>query len=178
MVNFVHFSFFYFPSICSDKYGQERFLYQGECWESCPPGHYPGEGHTCLPCPDSCELCHNAHICIRCMGGYFLVPTNHTCQKLVCGQGKSALSHCLIPGGSMRSYTPGCPRGLSCLPGFNVGTWDDFMWLYAQWGQWWLLFSPPILTPFSGCPKMHFRDTGMQLITEKLILNWEFVGRV
>uniref|UniRef100_A0ABI7XV30 P/Homo B domain-containing protein n=3 Tax=Felis catus TaxID=9685 RepID=A0ABI7XV30_FELCA len=71
-----------------DKHGQERFLYQGECWESCPAGYYPAEGHTCLPCPDNCELCHNAHICVRCTGGYFLVPTNHTCQKLACGQGE------------------------------------------------------------------------------------------
>ncbi|XP_046958233.1 proprotein convertase subtilisin/kexin type 5 isoform X1 [Lynx rufus] len=80
------------PSNCTscgvDKHGQERFLYQGECWESCPAGYYPAEGHTCLPCPDDCELCHNAHICVRCTGGYFLVPTNHTCQKLACGQGE------------------------------------------------------------------------------------------
>ncbi|VFV17179.1 proprotein convertase subtilisin kexin [Lynx pardinus] len=80
------------PSNCTscgvDKHGQERFLYQGECWESCPAGYYPAEGHTCLPCPDNCELCHNAHICVRCTGGYFLVPTNHTCQKLACGQGE------------------------------------------------------------------------------------------
>ncbi|XP_045324484.1 proprotein convertase subtilisin/kexin type 5 isoform X1 [Leopardus geoffroyi] len=80
------------PSNCTscgvDKHGQERFLYQGECWESCPAGYYPAEGHTCLPCPDNCELCHNAHICIQCTGGYFLEPTNHTCQKLACGQGE------------------------------------------------------------------------------------------
>ncbi|XP_078293059.1 proprotein convertase subtilisin/kexin type 5 isoform X2 [Panthera onca] len=80
------------PSNCTscgvDKHGQERFLNQGECWESCPAGYYPAEGHTCLPCPDNCELCHNAHICIRCAGGYLLVPTNHTCQKLECGQGE------------------------------------------------------------------------------------------
>ncbi|XP_036749343.2 proprotein convertase subtilisin/kexin type 5 isoform X5 [Manis pentadactyla] len=78
------------PSNCIscgvDKYGWERFLYQGECRRSCPAGHYPTDGHTCLLCPDNCELCHSAHICIRCMGGYFVVPTNHTCQQ--CGQGE------------------------------------------------------------------------------------------
>ncbi|XP_077615494.1 proprotein convertase subtilisin/kexin type 5 isoform X1 [Crocuta crocuta] len=80
------------PSNCTscgaDKHGRDRFLYLGECWESCPAGHYPAEGHACRPCPDHCELCHDAHICTRCVGGYFLVPTNHTCQKLVCGQGE------------------------------------------------------------------------------------------
>ncbi|XP_045878824.1 proprotein convertase subtilisin/kexin type 5 isoform X2 [Meles meles] len=80
------------PSNCTscgvDKHGQKRFLYQGECWESCPAGHYPTEGHTCLPCSDNCELCHSAHICTRCMDGYFIVPSNHTCQKLECGQGE------------------------------------------------------------------------------------------
>ncbi|EPY77987.1 hypothetical protein CB1_001144025 [Camelus ferus] len=80
------------PSNCTscreDEHGRERFLYWGECRESCPTGHYPADGHTCQPCPDNCELCHRAHICTRCMGGYFLVPTNHSCQKLECGQGE------------------------------------------------------------------------------------------
>lgn len=114
MVNCVHFPSFCCSSICSDKHGQERFLYQGECRESCPVGHYPAEGHTCLPCPDNCDLCHSAHICTRCMGGYFIVPTNHTCQKLECGQGKAALGP---PGGGMGNGTPRCPTDLYCLLG-------------------------------------------------------------
>ncbi|KAI4573512.1 hypothetical protein MJT46_004752 [Ovis ammon polii x Ovis aries] len=80
------------PSNCTscgvDKHGRERFLYWGECRESCPPGYYPDEGHTCQPCPDNCELCHGTHVCTRCVHGYFLVPSNHTCQKLECGQGE------------------------------------------------------------------------------------------
>ncbi|KAM6183383.1 proprotein convertase subtilisin/kexin type 5 isoform 2-T2 [Erethizon dorsatum] len=80
------------PSNCTscraDTHGRERFLYQGECRESCPAGHTPAKGHTCLPCPDSCELCHNPHICTRCASGYVLGPTNHTCQKLECGRGE------------------------------------------------------------------------------------------
>ncbi|XP_027405292.1 proprotein convertase subtilisin/kexin type 5 isoform X2 [Bos indicus x Bos taurus] len=80
------------PSNCTscgvDKHGQERFLYWGECRESCPPGYYPEEGHTCQPCPDNCELCHSTHVCTRCVRGYFMVPSNHTCQKLECGQGE------------------------------------------------------------------------------------------
>ncbi|XP_006996032.2 proprotein convertase subtilisin/kexin type 5 isoform X1 [Peromyscus maniculatus bairdii] len=80
------------PSNCTscraDKHGRERFLYQGECRESCPVGHYPAKGRACLPCPDNCELCYNPHVCTRCMSGYFIVPTNHTCQKLECRQGE------------------------------------------------------------------------------------------
>ncbi|XP_032146778.1 proprotein convertase subtilisin/kexin type 5 isoform X1 [Sapajus apella] len=80
------------PTHCTscgaDNYGREHFLYQGECRDSCPDGHYPTGGNTCLPCPDNCELCHSAHVCTRCMRGYFIAPTNHTCQKLECGQGE------------------------------------------------------------------------------------------
>lgn len=79
-------------SICLDKHGRERFLYWGECRENCPTGHYPDEGHTCQPCPDNCELCHSSHVCTRCGRGYFLVPSNRTCRKLECGQGKAASS--------------------------------------------------------------------------------------
>lgn len=79
-------------SICLDKHGRERFLYWGECRENCPTGHYPDEGHTCRPCPDNCELCHSSHVCTRCGRGYFLVPSNRTCRKLECGQGKTASS--------------------------------------------------------------------------------------
>ncbi|KAL6052988.1 hypothetical protein STEG23_023159, partial [Scotinomys teguina] len=70
------------------KHGQEHFLYEGECRKSCPVGHYPAKGHACLPCPDNCELCHNPDVCTRCTSGYFIVPTNHTCQKLDCQQGE------------------------------------------------------------------------------------------
>lgn len=89
------------PSNWSDKHGQERFLYHGECLENCPVGHYPAKGHTCLPCPDNCELCYNPHICSRCMSGYVIIPPNHTCQKLECRQGETSLGLCSAPGGGM-----------------------------------------------------------------------------
>ncbi|XP_048188153.1 proprotein convertase subtilisin/kexin type 5 isoform X5 [Perognathus longimembris pacificus] len=80
------------PSNCTscraDNHGQERLLYQGECRESCPLGHYPTKEHTCLPCPDNCELCQSPRVCTQCLSGYFILPTNHTCQKLECGQGE------------------------------------------------------------------------------------------
>ena len=52
IANFVHFPSFHFAPFSLDKHGQERFLYWGECRESCPPGYYPEEGHTCQPCPE------------------------------------------------------------------------------------------------------------------------------
>ncbi|XP_069891868.1 proprotein convertase subtilisin/kexin type 5 isoform X2 [Dipodomys merriami] len=80
------------PSNCTscraDEDGQERLLYKGECRESCPVGHYPTKEHTCLPCPDNCELCQSPQVCTRCLSGYLLLPTNHTCQRLECGQGE------------------------------------------------------------------------------------------
>ncbi|KAM4877564.1 proprotein convertase subtilisin/kexin type 5 isoform 1-T1 [Thomomys bottae] len=72
----------------ADKHGREYFLYQGECRESCPVGYYPTKENACLPCPDNCELCQSPHVCTRCLHGFFLLPTNHTCQKLECGQGE------------------------------------------------------------------------------------------
>lgn len=90
MDNCAHFPSFGCLSTCSDKHGRARFLYQGECRESCPGGHYPAAGHACLPCPDNCELCHSANVCARCVAGYFAVPTNYTCQKLECGPGEAA----------------------------------------------------------------------------------------
>ncbi|XP_042636544.1 proprotein convertase subtilisin/kexin type 5 [Orycteropus afer afer] len=80
------------PSNCTscgvDKLGRERVLFQGECLEHCPGGHYPAPEHACLPCPDHCAFCQGPHICTQCADSYFLVPANHTCQKLECGQGE------------------------------------------------------------------------------------------
>ncbi|DAA26857.1 TPA: proprotein convertase subtilisin/kexin type 5 [Bos taurus] len=121
------------PSNCTscgvDKHGQERFLYWGECRESCPPGYYPEEGHTCQPCPDNCELCHSTHVCTRCVRGYFMVPSNHTCQKLECGQGEIQdpdYEECV----SCEEGCLGCSLGTyllaqTCVPSCPQGTWPS-----------------------------------------------------
>lgn len=70
------------------KHGQEHFLDQGKCRDRCPAGHFPGEGHICLPCPENCELCQSIKSCTQCRSGYFIEPTNHTCQKSECGKGE------------------------------------------------------------------------------------------
>lgn len=113
MADFVYFLSFCCPSNWSDKHGQEHFLYQGECRESCPAGHYSAKGHICLPCPDNCELCHNPRVCTRCTSGYFLVPTNHSCQKLECGQGKVVLTPLPNTRRWEEGLYPVCPRDLN-----------------------------------------------------------------
>ncbi|KAM9206534.1 proprotein convertase subtilisin/kexin type 5-like [Dugong dugon] len=77
-----------------DKLRRQRVLFQGECREHCPVGHYPAPQHTCLPCPDHCALCQGPHVCKRCADGYFLLPTNHTCRKLECAQGGRCVTKC------------------------------------------------------------------------------------
>lgn len=121
------------PSDWSDKHGQERFLYQGECRESCPVGHYPAKGHACMPCPDNCELCYNPHVCSRCMSGYFIVATNHTCQRLECGQGEASAGSYSAPGRGVTDYTSGTREAWTTLqPIITVLLWTLRMTLNSS----------------------------------------------
>ncbi|MGH0156290.1 UNVERIFIED_CONTAM: hypothetical protein FKN15_031152 [Acipenser sinensis] len=38
-----------------DKFGNNRYLFQGECKEACPQGYYPSAEKICQLCPDNCE---------------------------------------------------------------------------------------------------------------------------
>lgn len=69
----------------TDRRGMDRFLYRGECRESCPPGHYHSE-HTCVPCSGHCEVCLDSKHCKRCSRGYYL--NQNICQKHSCREGK------------------------------------------------------------------------------------------
>ncbi|NXB01917.1 PCSK5 convertase, partial [Cnemophilus loriae] len=77
------------PNKCTtcgtDRRGVERFLYHGQCRDSCPPGHYHLD-HTCVPCPGHCEVCLNSSHCQRCFRGYYL--TQNVCQKHSCREGE------------------------------------------------------------------------------------------
>ncbi|XP_055469807.1 proprotein convertase subtilisin/kexin type 5 isoform X3 [Psammomys obesus] len=113
------------PSNCTSyKHGRERFLYQGECWENCPVGHYPAEGRACLPCPDNCELCSNPHVCTRCRSSYFITPADHTCRKLECGQGEfqdSEYEECMPCEEGCLGCTVGDPGACtSCAAGYYM----------------------------------------------------------
>ncbi|XP_064032778.1 proprotein convertase subtilisin/kexin type 5 isoform X1 [Pogoniulus pusillus] len=77
------------PNKCTtcgtDRRGIERFLYHGECRESCPPGHYHSD-NTCVSCPGHCEMCVNSSHCKRCFRGYQLIQ--NICQKHNCKEGE------------------------------------------------------------------------------------------
>ncbi|XP_038025774.1 proprotein convertase subtilisin/kexin type 5 isoform X1 [Anas platyrhynchos] len=77
------------PNKCTacgtDRRGMERFLYQGECKESCPPGHYHSK-NTCVPCSGHCEVCLDSRRCKKCFRGYYL--TQNVCQKHSCRKGE------------------------------------------------------------------------------------------
>ncbi|CAI5786880.1 convertase subtilisin kexin type 5 isoform X2 [Podarcis lilfordi] len=80
------------PNQCSacgkDKKGNTRFLYLGECRESCPLGHYSSEEeNTCLPCFEHCEVCPDQTMCERCFDGYYLAE--NSCQKHKCRKGEA-----------------------------------------------------------------------------------------
>ncbi|XP_019410471.1 PREDICTED: proprotein convertase subtilisin/kexin type 5 isoform X4 [Crocodylus porosus] len=74
-------------TVCgTDKRGTKRFLYIGECRESCPPGHYHSEDNTCIPCSEQCEVCLDSTHCKRCFKGYYL--DKNKCQKHECREGE------------------------------------------------------------------------------------------
>ncbi|KFV18851.1 Proprotein convertase subtilisin/kexin type 5, partial [Tauraco erythrolophus] len=77
------------PNKCTacgtDRRGIDRFLYHGECRESCPPGHYHSE-HTCVACSGHCEVCLNSSHCKRCFRGYYL--SQNACEKHSCRDGE------------------------------------------------------------------------------------------
>ncbi|XP_077200877.1 proprotein convertase subtilisin/kexin type 5 isoform X2 [Paroedura picta] len=78
------------PNKCTacetDKKGNSRFLYLGECRVSCPLGHYNSEDNICEPCFENCEMCLHQTECKRCFEGYYLA--DNSCQKHVCRKGE------------------------------------------------------------------------------------------
>ncbi|RXM36986.1 Proprotein convertase subtilisin/kexin type 5 [Acipenser ruthenus] len=74
-------------TICKDdKFGNNRYLFQGECEEACPQGYYPSAEQICQQCPDNCEACERANECLKCSSGYY--PSDGECIKLNCEEGE------------------------------------------------------------------------------------------
>ncbi|XP_041082767.1 proprotein convertase subtilisin/kexin type 5-like isoform X1 [Polyodon spathula] len=69
-----------------DKFGNNRYLFQGECKEACPRGYYPSAEKICQQCPDNCEVCERANECLKCSSDYY--PSNGKCIKLNCEEGE------------------------------------------------------------------------------------------
>ena len=64
---------------CFECYN-EKFLYNGDCYEECPIGTYPDEDtKKCIPCDHSCEKCDKNH-CLQCRRGYYYF-NNETCVE-------------------------------------------------------------------------------------------------
>lgn len=70
----------------TDKFGTDRYLFQGQCVDSCPEAHFHTQQKTCEACPEQCQLCSSASRCLKCSPPYYL---NHgVCTRLECGEGQ------------------------------------------------------------------------------------------
>uniref|UniRef100_A0A673M7X5 Proprotein convertase subtilisin/kexin type 5-like n=1 Tax=Sinocyclocheilus rhinocerous TaxID=307959 RepID=A0A673M7X5_9TELE len=64
----------------------ERYLFEGECRETCPEGYSHSSKGTCDPCPPNCTVCTSTGHCLHCTPSYF--PKDGMCAKLECGLGQ------------------------------------------------------------------------------------------
>ncbi|KAM9734341.1 LOW QUALITY PROTEIN: proprotein convertase subtilisin/kexin type 5-like [Menidia menidia] len=78
------------PANCTscdtDKFGVERYLFQGLCLDSCPEAFYHTGERTCEPCSEHCQLCSGPSHCLRCNSSFYL--SGGGCVKLECGEGE------------------------------------------------------------------------------------------
>lgn len=70
----------------TDKFGVERYLFEGECRESCPGGYFHSPKGTCDPCPPNCTVCTSTGHCLHCTSSYY--PKDGMCARLLCGVGQ------------------------------------------------------------------------------------------
>uniref|UniRef100_A0A8C2KSV0 Proprotein convertase subtilisin/kexin type 5b n=1 Tax=Cyprinus carpio TaxID=7962 RepID=A0A8C2KSV0_CYPCA len=79
---------------CSkDRFGVERYLFEGECRETCPEGYSHSSEGTCDPCPPNCTVCTSTGHCLHCTPSYY--PKDGTCAKLECGLGQLHHNYCV-----------------------------------------------------------------------------------
>ncbi|KAL6456780.1 hypothetical protein MHYP_G00353240 [Metynnis hypsauchen] len=71
-----------------DRFGVERYLFDHECRDSCPEGHYPSSKNICESCPPHCLVCSSGSHCLQCAAQFY--SKDGTCVKLECGLGKVA----------------------------------------------------------------------------------------
>ncbi|XP_041915930.1 proprotein convertase subtilisin/kexin type 5 isoform X1 [Alosa sapidissima] len=78
------------PANCSscdtDKFGIDRYLFRGQCLDSCPEAHFHTQQKTCEACPEQCQLCTSASRCLKCSPSYYL--SQGVCTRLECGEGE------------------------------------------------------------------------------------------
>uniref|UniRef100_A0A8C6U283 Proprotein convertase subtilisin/kexin type 5b n=1 Tax=Neogobius melanostomus TaxID=47308 RepID=A0A8C6U283_9GOBI len=72
----------------TDVHGVARYLFEGECRQSCPEGHFHSAWSRCEPCPDDCLTCSSALHCVHCGPRYRLRAGQ--CVPLQCSDGEVA----------------------------------------------------------------------------------------
>ncbi|TSL97355.1 Proprotein convertase subtilisin/kexin type 5 [Bagarius yarrelli] len=106
---------------CSrDKFGVERFLFDGECVESCPLSRYISAGSKCEPCAPNCKDCTSATHCVYCASAFY--PKDGACVKLECVDGEVAdtdLENCVTcEEGCKKCFKENPAQCQSCLSGY------------------------------------------------------------
>lgn len=82
-----------------DKFGMERYLYEGQCVAACPEAFYHTKERSCERCSAHCRLCTSPAHCLKCNSSYYV--SDGSCAKLECGEGKQGqhdLYHLLFKG--------------------------------------------------------------------------------
>lgn len=107
-----------------DKFGVDRYLYNGECVDACPQAHFHTALKACEPCPSHCKLCSSATHCIKCEDSFFL--NDGLCNKLECGEG---MAYCTILLEHKKKYWALCP---SCSFWFVLFIFRIFLLLLLE----------------------------------------------
>uniref|UniRef100_A0A673LQY8 Proprotein convertase subtilisin/kexin type 5-like n=1 Tax=Sinocyclocheilus rhinocerous TaxID=307959 RepID=A0A673LQY8_9TELE len=129
---------------CSkDRFGVERYLFEGECRESCPKGYSHSSKGTCDPCPPNCTVCTSSGHCLHCTPSYY--PKDRTCAKLECGVGE-------VVDLDREDCVP-CEEGCQhCLTGQYIIIWMDVCTTKM------LYFCRLKLSCLKICPERTFED--------------------
>ncbi|KAM3611892.1 uncharacterized protein V6R79_025475 [Siganus canaliculatus] len=67
-----------------DKFGVARYLYQGQCRDTCPEAFYHSAWRRCESCPQDCLVCSASNHCLHCSPGHML--RNGKCVPLQCSE--------------------------------------------------------------------------------------------
>ncbi|XP_067430805.1 proprotein convertase subtilisin/kexin type 5 [Thunnus thynnus] len=112
------------PANCTscdtDKFGMERYLFEGQCLDTCPEAFYHTKERSCEPCSDNCKLCTSSAHCLKCNSSYYI--SDGVCAKLECGEGEVEdpdYDDCMACEEGCRQCVLYNPRHcLSCIEGF------------------------------------------------------------
>ncbi|KAL6096710.1 pcsk5 [Pungitius sinensis] len=112
------------PANCTscdtDKFGVQRYLYEGLCLDACPEAFYHTEERSCESCSPRCRFCVSATRCLECDASSYL--SDGVCAELQCGEGEVEdpdYDDCMACEEGCRKCVLYNPKHcLSCLEGF------------------------------------------------------------